>query len=565
MVATIAEHNLLIFLIQFFILLGSAKGLGLLFAKIKQPTITSDMLVGVILGPTILGRLFPGLHAALFPRADVQIHMFDTVAWVGILLLLLVTGLEVNFSSVLRQRGAAVRISAADIVFPILISGIPIFIFADRMMDPGTDRLLFTLFLATIMTISAMPVAIRAMRDLGFLRTDLGFLVISALSINDIVGWLIFTIILGLFTHGSIDFGYIATIAAATLGFTGFALTVGRTLIARLISLIKRRSDDDSAYALTAIALLGLLFGAITTAIGIHALFGFFIAGLIAGEARDLSERTRGTISQMVYAIFVPLFFVNIGIKIDILEHADLPLFGFILIIGVAARLVGAHVGSRFARTARSDRWIISVLHTPGGEMHIVISTLAYEFGLINTRLYIAIIGAAVASSIILGPWLSWLVRLRARVDIAKILRPEGILPDLGAATRREAIAVLCRRAADLSGADADAILESVLRREEQMPTSLGEGIARPHGRIEGLDAPLLLLGREPRGIEWDAPDGRPVRLIFLILTPADAHDAQMRISQAVAKAARADEVRQGLLAATDAGEMAAAVASARA
>ncbi|MBN1620063.1 cation:proton antiporter, partial [candidate division WOR-3 bacterium] len=284
--------HILLFLVQIFILLSSAKLLGLLFSRLKQPTVTADMLVGIIWGPTIIGRFFPNFFGALFPDEIIQRNMLETIAWTGILLLLLSTGLEVNFSSVWKQKNQAVKISAADIILPIIISGAFIFFLPTKyMVDPG-NRILFTFFLGTIMTISAMPVAIRAMRDLKLLKTDMGFLVISCLSINDIIGWMIFTIVLGIFSQDSFNPLFALKIAGMTVVFTILALTLGKTALSFLITQIKKRTHDNSGYALTAVVLTGLAFGAMTQKIGIHALFGFFIAGMIAGEAKDLSEKT---------------------------------------------------------------------------------------------------------------------------------------------------------------------------------------------------------------------------------------------------------------------------------
>ncbi|MBD3239855.1 MAG: hypothetical protein GF331_04665, partial [Chitinivibrionales bacterium] len=405
------ETHILLFLVQFLLLLGAAKLLGMLFVRIKQPTVTADILVGVLLGPSVFGRLAPSLQEALFPPESVQVAMLDTVAWLGILFLLLVTGLEVNLASVWRQKGKATWIAFSDIIIPIVISALVLYFLPDRYLTDPNRRLLFTLFLSTIMTISAMPVSIRVMNDLRLLRTDLGFLTISALSINDLIGWLVFTIILGIFSFGSPDLLFVGSLILYTGLFMLFALTLGRRLVSGLVTAIHRQASDSSGYALTVVCLTGLAFGAVTQAIGIHALFGFFVAGLIAGEARDLSEATRTTITRIVYAVFVPVFFANIGLKVDIIESFDVFLVMLFTVLGIAARFAGAYAGVVLSRAPREQRWPVSALHTPGGEMHIVIGTLALELGLITNTVFVAIVVAAVLSSVTLGPWLSAILR----------------------------------------------------------------------------------------------------------------------------------------------------------
>ncbi|MBP7118420.1 MAG: cation:proton antiporter, partial [Candidatus Cloacimonetes bacterium] len=196
----LTEHNLMIFLLQFAILLGVSKLAGLLFERFKQSTITGEVLVGLILGPALFGRYLPEYQAYLFPRDPLQISMLETIAWFGNFYLLMETGLDVNFSRIWKQRGQALTISITDLIVPILIAFIPIYLIHDAYLVDPSRRFIFTLFASTIMTISALPVAIRVMYDLNILKSDTGFLIVSALTINDLIGWVVFTIILGAFS-----------------------------------------------------------------------------------------------------------------------------------------------------------------------------------------------------------------------------------------------------------------------------------------------------------------------------------------------------------------------------
>ncbi|MBN2362658.1 cation:proton antiporter [candidate division WOR-3 bacterium] len=542
------ESHILLFLLQIFVLLSSAKLLGLIFSRLKQPTVTADILVGIIWGPTIIGRLFPNFFGALFPDDIIQRNMLETIAWTGILLLLLSTGLEVNFSSIWKQKKKAAKISSFDIFLPMIISGIFIYFLPSKYLVDPDNRILFTVFLSTIMTISALPVAIRAMKDMNLLKTDMGFLVISCLSINDIIGWMIFTIVLGIFSHGSFDIVFTLKIAGATLLFTVAALTAGRHVISFIVTQIKKRTHDNSGYALTAVVLTGLAFGAMTQRIGIHALFGFFIAGMIAGEAKDLSEKTRTTISHIVHAVFVPLFFVNIGLKFDILANLDLFLVAFMSLIGIIARFLAAYIGTIFARTPRQNRATIAVLHTPGGEMHIVISTLAVELGLITQSVYVAIIAGAIISSIILGPWLSFVVGKRYRGQGVLKFSRKGIIEDLGVEEKFKALEILCASASDICGLEKSLILNEVSAREELVSTALEEGIAVPHARMKELKKPVVVFGKSETGIDWDSPDGKPSQLVFLILTPQDDVDMQIQILSFIARSMSKVGIRELIL-----------------
>ena len=195
------ETHILIFLAQLFIILLCARGLGELFRRWKQPAVTAELLVGIVLGPTILGRFSPGFQAALFPPDAIQQGMLETVAWLGVLFLLLDTGLEIDFSIAWRQRGKALAIAATDVVVPMALAFPCVYLLPDSFLVQPERRLIFSLFMATVVSISAMPIAVRCLHDLNLLKTDLGFLAVSALAVNDVIGWVLFGILLGIFTN----------------------------------------------------------------------------------------------------------------------------------------------------------------------------------------------------------------------------------------------------------------------------------------------------------------------------------------------------------------------------
>ena len=542
----IDEKNILIFLLQFFLLLGTAKLIGVLFIKLKQPTVTADMIAGIILGPTILGRLAPSLAAFLFPRDSLQISMMDTVAWIGIFFLLLVTGLGVNFSSLWRQKGKAAWIAISDIIIPIAISAAILAFLPSRFIPDPSRKILFILFISSIMTISALPVSIRVMQDLKLLRTDLGFLTISALSINDITGWVVFTLILGIFAHGKPDLLYILSLIFFSILFMVLSLTVARKAVGALISEITKRTSDPSGYVLTVISMTGLAFGAITQRIGIQALFGFFLAGLIVGESKDLSEKVRSTIENFVYAVFVPIFFANIGLKIDIFRGFDFFLVSLFTAMGIIARFTGAWVGVLSAGIPRAQRWPVSILHTPGGKMHIVIGALALELNLITEDIFVAIIAAAILSSVVLGPWLSFVLKKVAPKETVQI--PSGATLNLSSSEKYPALKELCMKAGSITGMDGELIYQTAKTREEGMSTGIEKGIAIPHARLTGAPGFLVVFGRSEFGIDWNSPDGVPARLFFFVLSAPDETDIQLRVYRQILEVLSEDETIASLL-----------------
>lgn len=557
----LSEEHILIFLVQVGLLLGLSRLAGELFRRWGQPAITAEILVGIFLGPTVFGRLAPDLHGALFPLDQTQQTMLDTLAWLGILLFLLRSGLDTNLATAWRQRTQALVVSFSDLIIPMVVAFVPCLFLPARYLGEGASLVAFCLFIATIMTISALPVTARLLQDLRVYRTDMGLLIMSALTINDVAGWVVFALILSFYTGSAAGVGSVLTILVGTLAFAAACLLLGPRLFDRVLARMKRLNVPEPGGSLTVVCLVGLLCGAATTAIGIHALFGFFIAGILAGESALLSERTRHVFSQLVHAILVPLFFASIGLKIDFLGSFDPLLAVFILTIGVAGRYVGAYVGSRAVRQSPVHSRFIGLAHIPGGEMQIVIGMLALDYAVISEAVYVAIVIGAIGSSVLAGPVMKRVLHALQECDFLAYLPFDHVLLPLPGASRDEAIAELCRAAADhVTDTPPPDLAAAVLDRERQMSTALDEGVAVPHARVAGLAQPLVLLGRSDAGVEWHAPDGKPVRIIFLILTPEDDAESQLQILRGIATAVSRPEVRRDLLTAQTAPDMLAAL-----
>lgn len=549
----LSEQNIFIFLIQIFLLLGLSKSLGLFFKRWKQPALTAEILVGVILGPTILGRIWPALQISIFPKDIIQMNMLDTVAWFAVLFLLLQTGLEVDFSTAWRYKGDALKIAVTDIIVPMLIAFSICLFLPDRYLVNPAAKIAFSLFIATVMTISAMPIAARALHDLNISKTDLGLIIISALSVNDIIGWLVFTLILGFFIQANIEITKIVMLFGVTIGFTVLCLTLGRFFTNSVISRMKAKNMPEPGTSLTFICLLGLFCGAITQKIGINALFGFFLAGIMAGEARALSERTRQVISQMVFAIFVPLFFASIGLKIDFFKNFDLLLVAFISVIGISARFIGAWLGVNFTNLPKTNRLPIAIAHTPGGATEIVVGILALEYRLISEPVFVAIVCGAIISSVIFGPWLSYAIKRRKEISVLEFFNRRIITPDLKSSNRDTAIRELCEKAASQEGVpDIENIFRNVLERENAMGTAIEEGIAVPHARFNSIARPIIIFGRSISGIDWNSPDGKATQFVFLILTPESDDAIQIQILRVIAVVMSDKKTRDAILSARE-------------
>ena len=342
-------------------------------------------------------------------------------------------------------------------------------------------------------------------------------------------------------------------IFSVTVGFTFLCLTVGRQLVDKAISEIKAKKDEQPVTALTFICLLGLFCGALAQRIGIYALLGFFVAGIMAGSAKALTERTRHVISQMVHAIFVPLFFASIGLKIDVFKNFDIFLVLFVTCFSLSGKFLGAWIGAGLTRTPKSNRLPIAIAHTAGGVMEVVIGLLALQYNLITESLFVALIFAAMTSSVLLGPWLNYAIKKRKEISVLEFFSYRAVVSELNAIERDAAIWELCTLAAEQEASlDAYEVYKIALAREQAMGTAMEEGVAVPHARLPYLKKPFVVFGKSTKGIEWNAPDGKLTRFIFLILTREHDDDIQVQILASIARAMNDSHVRHDIAIAKD-------------
>ena len=556
---TLSEHHLLIFLLQVLLLLGLARGCGELLRRWGHPPLVGEILVGVVLGPTVLGRLLPVFHHTLFPADPIQLAMLETVSWFGVLFLLLETGLEVDVSAAWRQRGPALRIGIIGVIVPLAVGAGLSLLLLDAYLPRPDQRVTFALFLGTTMAISAMVIIARVLHDLDLIKSDLGLLTLCGYAVNDILAWVIFSLVLAAATQATLDISAVLGLLLVTVSFTAVCLTLGLRAVDRSIAFIDTQLPQQPGAVLSFVCCLGLLCGAITQWIGLTALLGFFLAGIMAGQARTLSERIRQILTQMVHAIFVPLYFASIALRIDFFENFDAFLIVFVSLVSIGGKYLGAWLGAFGTGLSRVDRVSIGIAFTPSGVTGIVVAAVALEYGILTVPVFVAIVFSAIISSLLVAPWLVWSVQRRKEINILEIFLRRGVIAALDAPTRESAIQELCQAVAEQSQmgqmghiADAEALSAAVREREELMGTGLGSGLAIPHARLAQLTKPVLLFGRSLHGIDWDAPDGLPVHFVFLLLTPVADNGLQLQILAVLARALSNPDVLRRLEQAED-------------
>lgn len=402
------ESHILLFLIQILVLLGCARTLGVICEAIKVPAITGEILAGVILGPTLLGRVSPDLQAMIFPADQAQWAMLETVSWLGVFFLLLAAGFHVDVRKAFRSGRAALLIGIIGVLFPIAI-GYPIF----NTLDPiywgaKANAVSFALFLSVAGSITAISVVARALGDLKISKTPQGSLALSACAINDIFGWFLFTVVITFVSPKDMSILGLTTTALGIIGFIVLCTTLGARVLSAAIKQVEATSLTQPAAAQTLIVSVGLLCGAITQWLGIHAILGFFLAGTIAASAKNVTEDLRNSVSDTLHAIFVPLFFATLGLKIDFLTGMVFWPTLIFCAVAILGKFGGAWLGARLGKQSAQTSVLIGYTFIPGGAMEIVVATLALELELIGQPIFVAIVFAALASSILAGPLINF-------------------------------------------------------------------------------------------------------------------------------------------------------------
>lgn len=549
-------------LIAIGVLLLAARLFGELARRLGQPAVLGELLAGIVLGPALMGRIAPGAGEFLFPKDGPAAASLEGIRFVGIVLFLMVAGMEVDLGTIWKRGRAASIVGFAGILVPFAIGALGAWVHPGWFgYDGRTNTTLFVLFVATALSISALPVIARTLMDLYLYRTDFGMVVIAAAVFNDLVGWIVFAILLGVLAKGSIGLEWIGVVVW-TLALTVALLTLGRIGLHRVLPWVQAHTSWPSGVLV--LAFLVALAGAATAQwIGVHAVFGAFLGGVALGNSTHLHERTRSTITDFVNSFFAPLFFASIGLSVDFVGNFDALVVGAVLATAFAGKVLGCWAGARAAGMSSGESWAVGYALNARGMMEIVLGLTALKAGLIGERLFVALVVMAIVTSVVSGPMIQRVLgRKRPRRFLAYMSSRTVAIPLLHR-DRREVIEELARGVAKPARLDAGAIAQAVWAREEQASTAVGKGIAVPHARIEGLAEPVIALGLAPEGLDFPAPDVEPVRIVMLILTPKSDTSAQLEILSDISKTLRSEEVRERLLACRNFTEVVAALRAA--
>ncbi len=542
------DHSeLTAFFLALGVLLLVARVLGELVRSVNLPAVLGELMAGVLLGPTVLGALSPSIFSGLFPSTPGFATGLQAVTGLGITLFLMVAGIEVDLSAILRQGKASVVISVFGMVIPFAV-GFGSGMLFPAVFDSGSsvDSLYFSLFLGTALSITALPVIAKILIDLNMYRSDIGMILIAVAVINDIVGWLLFATILGLLHSESNAMSIWVTIGM-TVGFTVLVLTLGRFIIDSILPPLQAYTSWPGGvlgFAVTG----GLLAAAFTEWIGIHSILGAFMFGVAFGDSTHLREKTRQILDHFISFIFAPLFFASIGLRVNVIEHFDFGLVLLVLFIASAGKIIGSIVASKLMGFSDRESLAIGFGMNARGAMEIILALLALEARLIGEEMFVALIIMAMITSLVAGPAMQWIMGHKRLPKLMDFINSRAFIQDLRARSISEAIDELANVLGQVTGIAAESIALKVMEREKTMSTGIGRRVAIPHARMEGISTPFVAIGLSRDGIDFDAPDGQPARVILLVVTPKDDFKVQLQLLAEVGKLFRSERVVERVL-----------------
>jgi Kef-type K+ transport system membrane component KefB/nucleotide-binding universal stress UspA family protein len=418
------------FLSQIVVLLVAGRLLGELLSRWGQPPIMGQLLAGIVLGPSLLGQIAPAAELALFPHSPQQQAMLTAVGQLGVLLLLLLTGMETDLAVMRHSGRAALSVSLTGIALPFLCGWLAIELLPAPMLQVPGKRMLLGLFIGTALAISSVKIVAVIVRDLGFVRRTVGQIMLAAAIMDDAIGWILVSVILGLAQHGSINLASISRSVLGTLAFLALSITVGRRLVFHAI----RWSNDHFVSELPVITVILVITGvmALTTeAIGVQTVLGAFVAGILIGESPILTRHIEEQLRGLIVALFMPVFFGLAGLATNIASLAQpdmLLLTAGLIVVASVGKFSGATLGGRLAGLTGAESLAVGCGMNARGSTEIIIASIGLSMGLIDPRFFTAIVVMALVTTLAMPPMLRWaLQRLPMRPEEAARLEREAL------------------------------------------------------------------------------------------------------------------------------------------
>ncbi len=400
-----------ILLLQIIVIIAFARLFGFLFKRIGQPAVIGEIVAGIILGPSILGLFFPEINHFLFPPSSLGTLQF--LSEIGLILFMFIIGMELDLKAIAKQAYGAVIISHASIVIPYTLGmGLAYFIYKDYAPE-GISFLSFSLFMGIAMSITAFPVLARILKEKGLTRSRLGAMALTCAAADDLTAWCILAAVIALAKSGS-SISVLYTIGLAVI-YVLIMLKLVRPFLERLSHVYDNKEKKRTAIIALLFSIL-IISSYITSIIGIHALFGAFIAGIIMPSSFSFRQIVIDKIEDVSIILLLPLFFVITGLRtqVALLNEGYLWVtFGWILLVAVAGKFGGSTLAAKMVGQSWKDSLSIGVLMNTRGLMQLIVLNIGYDLGILSPQIFAMMVLMALVTTFMTGPALdliNWLM-----------------------------------------------------------------------------------------------------------------------------------------------------------
>lgn len=398
-------HPLSIALLQIIIIISISRLFSYLMRLVGQPTVIGEILAGIFLGPSLLGAIFPQVWGSIFPIASLpNLHSMSTI---GLSLFMFIIGLELDISWVHRRLQTALFVSHASILIPFFMGvGLSYYLYSN-FAPGGVTFTNFALFMGVSMSITAFPVLARIIQERGLSRTPLGVMAITCAATDDISAWCILAIVIAMAKAGNLGSALFTLILA--MGYVLVMFKLVRPMMTRLSKEFAQGQNLRRPFI--AISILVLLVSAyVAEIIGIHALFGAFLAGVTMPQDHRIRETLIHKIEDISLLLFLPIFFAFTGLRTQIgllVSEGLWTVCLVILMVAVAGKVGGTVVASRLMNQSWKNSFALGALMNTRGLMELVVLNIGYDLGVISPEIFVMLVIMAVATTFMTGPLLN--------------------------------------------------------------------------------------------------------------------------------------------------------------
>jgi Kef-type K+ transport system membrane component KefB len=404
------KHPLALLLAQIITIIIVSRSVGWLFTRIGQPEVIGETIAGIILGPSVIGYYYPEFSSFLFPAKSLGNLQF--LSQIGLMLFMFVVGMELDTKVLKSKAHEAVVISHASIIVPFAL-GMTLSYFMYTLFAPENINFLsFSLFMGISMSITAFPVLARIIRERGMHKTKEGMIAITCAAADDITAWCILAAVIAIVKAGSVVSSFY-TIALAIL-YVFLMLKLVRPFLKRVGDIYSSR--ENLSRPIVAIFFLSLIVSSyLTEAIGIHALFGAFMAGAIMPDNTRFRSILIEKVEDVALVILLPLFFVLTGLRtqIGLLNDPKAWLItALIIVTAIAGKFLGSALAARFMKQSWRDSLTIGILMNTRGLMELIVLNIGYDLGVLSPEIFAMLVIMALFTTIMTGPCLNLINRI---------------------------------------------------------------------------------------------------------------------------------------------------------